>query len=173
MSLRASDKSRNVGGNHIMRISGSYLDRLLIKWLPIVILPWSLVLIIMGAPPEVALYITITKGFIIAFILWAFDTLLLVQKRIKSIYLKNGIIKIGSQEISPDDILSIRTVVDKRIGWNIKTLEVEFLVNDSIQRARFITKPVLLNFRKNSRTLSILEENYPFLKSRFDLESTE
>jgi hypothetical protein len=151
-----------------MRISGTLLDRLIIKILPLC-LAFGLVF-----------YLTTNKTLLEfakpfgAAILWLFDSMTILAKKIKRLSIKDNYLTFGKDVISFQDILSITPRKDKRRGIDIKTIEIEYLKDGSINKKRTITKPTFLDlFGKKFKTVDILVDKFPNLRDKVMDETEE
>lgn len=77
------------------------------------------------------------KPFIAAIaILWLFDSLTILTKRIKRLSVDGNSLTLGKDVMSFQDILSITPRNDKRKGINIKTIEIEYLKDGQTKKQR-------------------------------------
>lgn len=107
-----------------MRISGNYLDRLLINVLPVV----ALVSIISHFARTNDLKQTIIVFFMTSAAFWIMDTLVIFFKFKKPKVLKfDGTLSWGSREILPNEIFRIRPITDKRYRWSFDMIEVSLI----------------------------------------------
>ncbi len=146
-----------------MRISGTLLDRLLIRLFPIAALLGSI------------LYFT-TSTYLLDFtktwtlmliIVWIFDGIFLVSKRIKRLSIIDDKLKIGDDIIESEDLLSINKLRDERRGTVIRTIELEYLKNNMLIKAQIITKPTLGDFLgRKTKTIDILKNKFPDVKAK-------
>ena len=117
-----------------MRISGTLLDRLIVK-----ILPLCLVFGLVFYMTTNKTLIEFAKPFGAAIaILWLFDSLTLLPKRIKRLTIENNYLTLGRDIILFGHILSITPMKDKRRGIDIKTVEIEYLKDGLIKKQRTI-----------------------------------
>lgn len=152
-----------------MRVSGNIFERLVIKILPLCLTFGLLFYVTSDKEPS-----QFIKPFIGAIlILWLFDSITILTKRIKRLTIQGAQIQFGQDKISSDDILSIVPRKDKRRGIDIKTIEIEYLKDGLSKRQRTITKPTFLDlFGKKFRTIDLLVEQFPSLRDKV-MEETE
>lgn len=152
-----------------MRISGTLLDRLIVK-----ILPLCLVFGLVFYMTTNKTLIEFAKPFGAAIaILWLFDSLTLLPKRIKRLTIENNYLTLGRDIISFGHILSITPMKDKRRGIDIKTIEIEYLKDGLIKKQRTITKPIFFDlFGKKFKTIDILVGRFPNLRDKV-MDETE
>jgi hypothetical protein len=150
--------------NSTMRLSGNYLDRLLIS-----VLPWTFI---------ISIIIHLTKGdndlkrtaFVFSITtaaFWLMDTLIIFFKfrKPKTLKLQSTLIW-GDREISPKDIFSIRPITDKRYRWSFDMIEVQLTDGTTFF---LIDKPnhfIADIMDKPSKTLKGLTEEYPELDEK-------
>lgn len=146
-----------------MRISGTLLDRLLIRFFPFAFF--------LG----VILYLTSTNDFldflkkwtVILLLLWMFDSVALITKKIRRLSIVDGKLKIGDDLVRPENLLAINKVRDERRGTVIRTIELEYLYNDMLRKVQIITKPTLGDFfGRKTKTIDILIDKFPILSTR-------
>ena len=146
-----------------MRISGTLLDRLLIRFLPIAIL--------FG----VILYLTTSNDFLdflkkwtgILFILYTFDSVVIISKRIKRLVIVGDKLKIGEDIVSLDSLLAINKVRDERRGIVIRTIELGYLKNGMVKKVQIITKPTLGDILgRKTKTIDLLLSRFPVLTTK-------
>lgn len=152
-----------------MRISGNIFDRLRIRILPVCLI-FGILFFLMTDKSLT----DFGKPFIAAIaILWLFDSLTILTKRIKQLSIDGNSLTLGKDVISFQDILSITPRNDKRKGINIKTIEIEYLKDGQTKKQRTITKPIFLDFLgKKFKTIDILVDRFPDLRDKV-MEETE
>lgn len=147
-----------------IRISGTLLDRLLIRLLPIAIL---LGIIIYNTTSSN--FLTFTKGWVISVIvIWLFDSAALISKRIKGLFIIDNKLRIGKDLIDADELLSINKKRDERQGTVIRTIELEYLKDNRLVKAQIISKPTLFDLLgRKTKTIDLLTRKFPDLTNRF------
>ena len=100
--------------------------------------------------------------------IWVFDSIALLTKRIKRLSIVGDKLKMGNDLIDPkNDLLTIHRKRDERRGTTIRTLELEYLKNGMMVRQQTITKPVFGDFLgRRTRTIEILINEFPFLQDK-------
>lgn len=148
-----------------MRINGTYLDRLLWN-----VLPWTML---------VGLFIYLTKGSIefvvlvgLTVLLWLMDTLIIYFKFRPSTlkYTATDDLFINKNKINITDITTITPIYDQRMKWSFKMIKLSLADGQTIM---IIDKPQIFYkeiLNKPSKTLKILFEKYPDLKSKLTSE---
>jgi len=152
-----------------MRISGNIFERLIVKILPLCFTFGLLFYLTTHKTVD-----QFTKPFILTIIvLWTYDSLTLVFKKIKRMSIVDNQVILGDDRILSDDILSIVPRKDKRRGVDIKTIEIEYLKDGLTKKQRTITKPIFLDlFGKKFKTINLLTDRFPNLRERV-MEETE
>jgi hypothetical protein len=101
------------------------------------------------------------------------DALTLLPKRIKRLTIANNCLTFGKDIISVESILSITPKKDKRRGIDIKTIEIEYLIDGRTKRQRTITKPTFFDlFGKKFKIINILVDQFPNLQDKV-MDETE
>lgn len=152
-----------------MRVSGNIFERLIIKILPLCLTLELLFYLTTNKPVH-----QFAKPFIWTILfLWIVDSLAILPKKIKRMTIINNYVTLGQDRILSDDILSIVPRKDKRIGLDIKTIEIEYLKDGLTKKQRTITKPIFLDlFGKKFKTIDLLIDRFPDLRDRV-MEETE
>lgn len=152
-----------------MRISGNIFERLVVKILPLCFSFGLLFYLTTNKTVD-----QFAKPFIwTIMVLWTFDSLTILSKKIKRMTIVNNHVILGQDRILSDDILSIVPRKDKRRGIDIKTIEIEYLKDGLTQKQRTITKPIFLDiFGKKFKTIDLLVDRFPNLRNRV-MEETE
>jgi len=146
-----------------MRLSGNYIDRLLIS-----VLPWTFFVSIIihlansGDLKRTAFVFLMTTG---AF--WLMDTLIIFFKYKNPKILRfNSTLFWGDKEISPKEIFRIKPITDKRYRWSFDMIEVSLTDGTTfflIDKPNHFLADIL---GKPSKTLKRLTEEYPELDEK-------
>ena len=147
-----------------MRLNGTYFDRLLIS-----VLPYTLIISIILHFVKRSTF----QGDIIAFavctlFLWGIDSIIIYFKRLTTLRIEDKIY-LGTNELSPKDIVEIIPVTDSRRRWEFKT--IQFIINKDgkEQILNIMEKPMTIIdwfTNKGSKTLTPLFDSYPELKRK-------
>lgn len=106
--------------------------------------------------------------FVVILMIWIFDSICLLSKRIKRLSIVGDKLKMGNDLIDPQkDLLTIYRRRDERQGTTIRTIELEYLRNGMLVKQQTITKPVLGDFLgRRTKTIEILIREFPVLQGR-------
>ena len=106
-----------------MRLSGSYFDRLLYN-----VLPWIIFgcVFIYFTKSNTKISVLIFVFIILTTVFWALDTLIIYTKfkHPKSLKTDDSFLLINDQRINPSDIDKITSVIDNRMKWSFKMVEL-------------------------------------------------
>src|SRR5688572_20276786 len=149
-----------------MRISGSYIDRLFIGILPLMIIAVLLVRIFMSFMATSANNLVVPVGILVTSILWLFDSLVILKRKTKSLVLNNGIY-FGGELIDPKSILKIVPFNCGTTRWEIEM--IEFTIADGrviyvLDKPYSFFKPFMKS--TPSKTVRLLVNAYPGLKAK-------
>ena len=146
-----------------MRISGNYLDRLLINILPLV----ALVSTILHFARTNDLKQTIIIFFISSAAFWIMDAVVIFFKFKKPKVLKfDTTLSWGGRRILSNEIFRIRPITDKRYRWSFDMIEVSLTDGTTFF---LIDKPnhfIADMLGKPSKTIERLTELYPELDEK-------
>ena len=148
-----------------MRISGSYIDRLFIGILPLMIIAVLLVRIFMSFMATRGNNLVLV-GILLTFIFWLFDSLVILRRKTKSLVLNNGIY-FGGELIDPKSILKIVPFNCGTTRWEIEM--IEFTIADGrviyvLDKPYSFFKPFMKS--TPSKTVRLLVNAYPGLKAK-------
>ena len=153
-----------------MKISGTYLDRLLLIILPLLVVVWLFHSLVKKEDLEANVYIFL----IFAGVLWIIDSCVLALKKIKPLYLKDTVY-IGDRKIDPKCIIKIIPLT-QGARWEYKSIEIQVLADGKIEKFRVLPKPVFfINYimGHKSSTIKILVDRFPELKDKVSDEVRE
>ncbi|HLP38086.1 hypothetical protein [Lacibacter sp.] len=148
-----------------MRINGTYIERLFVVILPLMIAGILIVWLLAGVT-KINLNELVFVCTLIACFFWLIDSIWIATKKVKSLILDNGIY-FGGELIAVTSIIKIVPFNNGTTRWEIEMLE--FTLSDSrviyvLDKPYPIYKPFLKN--TGSKTLALLIKYYPGLKSR-------
>lgn len=148
-----------------MNINGTYLDRLLWNVLPITFLVGLIIYLIEGKFEFVVLV-----GITILF--WLMDTLIIYFKfrpsRLR--HSATNDLFLNNKKINTNEIFIITPICDQRMKWSFKMINLTLTNGETIT---IIDKPQTFIediMNKQSKSLKILFEKYPDLKSKLTSE---
>jgi hypothetical protein len=146
-----------------MRVSGTLIDRLFVRLLPIAILLGTILYVTTST--EILSFIK--KWTTIVIIIWLFDSIALMSKSVKGLFIIGDKLRIGKDVIDVEDLLSINKKRDERRGTTIRTIELEYLKSDMLTKAQIISKPTFGDFLgRKAKTIDILTSKFPSLTNR-------
>lgn len=148
-----------------MRINGTYIERLFVVILPLMIAGILILWLLVGVT-KINLNELVFVCTIIACFFWLIDSIWIATKKVKSLILDNGIY-FGGELIAVTSIIKIVPFNNGTTRWEIEMLE--FTLSDSrviyvLDKPYPIYKPFLKN--TGSKTLALLIKYYPGLKSK-------
>lgn len=145
-----------------MRISGTYIERLFIYVLPLMLFGYITLTLFMSNLNKIIIIVF----SILTLVFWFIDTLWIFSKKIKPLIIDNGIY-FGKEKI---DIKAIDKIVNFNAGttrWDINMIEFTFIDGSIIN---VLDKPQAFFqyfFTKApSKTTTLLFEKYPNLKTK-------
>ena len=149
-----------------MRLSGTYLDRLLINVLPFTFIGS----LIIHFAKKSSLEITLLLFGFTTLLFWALDSLFIFFKRLKTLRMDNGIY-LDEVQVSPKDIIQIIPVSDSRRRWEFKTIKFIVKKEGSFETISVMEKPRSIIediMGKKSKTLGPLFEEFPELRKKLE-----
>ncbi len=122
-----------------MRISGTYVERLLILWVPVAITLMLLIALKLGA--KVLTSVFLFFPIMLVFLPWMIDCVILFFMALKPLRIDHEI-HIGEIRLSPSAILSI-TPVARRFGkFDYSLVEFVFVRGSITEKICILAKPV-------------------------------
>ena len=151
-----------------MRLSGSYLDRLLYNILPVTIFAG---LIFYFTKPNTQFFFAIEALIGISITYWILDTIIIYTKfkKPKQLKINEGCLFINQEKINPTDIDKVTPLNDRRARWLFEMIELKLKDGRTFM---FIDKPqtIISIFNRESQTITRLIKEYPELKTKIKSE---
>ena len=148
-----------------MRLSGTYVERLIVCILPITFIVCLLIYLTKKTSPN----IVVGLFFGITLLFWIIDTLVFYFRKPKRLEVKGDIV-IGRQKVNVVDIMQIRLITYKPGRyWTWEFIEFVIKQGDSFQTVNVMQKPVTIigTFQGvDSKTLSKLLNLHPELENK-------
>ena len=154
-----------------MRLNGTYIDRLIINIIPIIII----VSVLIHFTKEVSLKTNFIVGLMLTLFLWIGDSYVIYRRQPKSLNLENDII-IDHLSVSPQDIENIKKITYKPgLFWTWVYFVFTVKSGEVVNAITVIEKPQTLIetlMGKESKTLTPLFRKFPDLKDKFTHQTT-
>lgn len=152
-----------------MRISGTYFDRLIYIWMPIILAVFGIAL----ACKKVSLHRDYMIFLDTTVLFWTIDILFMVAfRRLKPLII-NGEIKLGQLSVSPSQISAITPVTYMKGKLECKTIEFRIHQQNKAFVISVMDKPMTFIeeiMGKESKTLAKLFDRFPELEKKLHME---
>lgn len=145
-----------------IRLSGTYLDRLLFN-----IVPWILLMSILFYLLKNDIKITLITFLLATIAFWIMDSVIIFfkYKNPKRLVEKNGLF-LGKQPLSNDNIIQITPLSDRRIRWSFELVELK-MSDSTIHMIIDRPRTIIQEFNdKPSKTILRLITLYPELRDK-------
>ena len=154
-----------------MRLNGTYLDRLIIKIIPITVIAS----VLLYFSKQTTLKSIVLAGIILTLFLWILDSFIIYRRHPISMKLTDELF-FDNILISPSDIEDIRQITCKPGRfWTWEYFEFSIRIGNDLKIFNVIEKPQTLIetwLGKESRTLTPLFTRFPDVKKKFTHHTT-